>query len=234
LRVLKRIKIDGNIEYNNMKSISDYTTNLFIDNDEAVIHKLFIVISSEILINLSKYLPDILHPSLLPLIKIVEIKSQTCIMSLIKAVQSTTDEMNSIINKDKDAVLEEFFDKDKRTVGATNVLLAAEMGAVNTLIISETVDLHYLAITDSKGTWYHNCIITSVEEKSNYFIYEDAVTKEPYIIQTQTPLIDYFCQNEKNYALVVVIVSDKTALGKKFLTECEGVAATLRFNIDIA
>lgn len=123
-------------------------------------------------------------------------------------------------------VLASFFDalaKDtgKYCFGATETLTALEMGAVDKLLVWENLGLQRYVLAD-KASGQEQVVVAKT-----------APDTDMEVVQT-APLVEYLVDNYKRFGATLVLLSDKSAEGHQFCQGFGGLAALLRYVVDLS
>lgn len=123
-------------------------------------------------------------------------------------------------------MLASFFDalaKDtgKYCFGATETLTALEMGAVDKLLVWENLGLQRYVLAD-KASGQEQVVVAKT-----------APDTDMEVVQT-APLVEYLVDNYKRFGATLVLLSDKSAEGHQFCQGFGGLAALLRYVVDLS
>lgn len=109
-------------------------------------------------------------------------------------------------------------DSRKITFGVQQTMAALEMGAVKTLILSEKID--------------KTRIVVENDAKQRDMIFDKTKVCDRTIVETCL-LFDWLLENYKSYGSTIQTISDSFAEGHQFLHGFGGIAALLRYDVDM-
>eukprot|EP00797_Seminavis_robusta_P032146 Sro710_g191050.3 (150) ;mRNA; f:21734-22183 len=111
-------------------------------------------------------------------------------------------------------------------VSIKDTLEALEMGAVDDLIVSESLAVNRCVMRDP----------TTEEESVEYISGMEEDTKKgddrPMEIVEEEPLLDWLRDNYQSFGSRLTLVSDRTAAGRSFAQGLGGLGGLLRWSVD--
>lgn len=118
-------------------------------------------------------------------------------------------------------------DTGKYCFAIKDTLQALEMGAVETLIVWEDLDVT-------------RCVHRNLETDELYVVYEKSLKKngdmtigdEKNEVVEKDSLVDWLCENFRRFGCKVSIVSSRTSVGTQFASGFGGIGGILRWKID--
>ncbi|RDX82136.1 Eukaryotic peptide chain release factor subunit 1-3, partial [Mucuna pruriens] len=117
-------------------------------------------------------------------------------------------------------------DTGKYVFGVDDTLKALDMGAVETLIVWENLD-----INSSTG----EIVIKHLnkENESNQSNFRDAATSAELEVQEKMPLLEWFANEYKRFGCSLEFVTNKSQEGSQFCRGFGGIGGILRYQLDI-
>ena len=127
----------------------------------------------------------------------------------------------------------ELFAEDTDVIAARvdDTLKALELGAVETLIIFESLDVTRWKLKDSEGT-EHTLHYSPLQEAANKDKFLDKATGQEMDIVTQEPFIEWIAENYKEFGTTLEFVSERSSEGNQFVKGFGGIGGILRYKVN--
>ncbi|RYR54095.1 hypothetical protein Ahy_A06g029360 isoform B [Arachis hypogaea] len=123
-------------------------------------------------------------------------------------------------------------DTGKYVFGVDDTLKALEMGAVETLIVWENLDINRYVL---KNATNGEIIIKhlSKEQETDQSNFRDATTSAELEVQEKMPLLEWFANEYKRFGCSLEFVTNKSQEGSQFCRGFGGIGGILRYQLDI-
>ncbi|CAA2985066.1 eukaryotic peptide chain release factor subunit 1-3 [Olea europaea subsp. europaea] len=123
-------------------------------------------------------------------------------------------------------------DTGKYVFGVDDTLKALEMGAVETLIVWENLDItRYVLKNSSTG----EIVIKHLnkEQEADQSQFRDAAISAELEVQEKLPLLEWFANEYKKFGCILEFVTNKSQEGSQFCRGFGGIGGILRYQLDI-
>ncbi|CAM8922035.1 unnamed protein product [Rhodiola kirilowii] len=123
-------------------------------------------------------------------------------------------------------------DTGKYVFGVEDTLKALDMGAVETLILWENMDMNrYMLKHGTTG----ELIIKHLnrEQEADQSNFRDPVTSAELEVQEKMPLLEWFANEYKRFGCTLELVTNKSQEGSQFCREFGGIGGILRYQLDM-
>ncbi|KAK7315668.1 hypothetical protein VNO77_34235 [Canavalia gladiata] len=123
-------------------------------------------------------------------------------------------------------------DTGKYVFGVDDTLKALEMGAVETLIVWENLDINRYTL---KNTSTGEVIVKHLgkEQETNQSNFRDSATSAELEVQEKMPLLEWFANEYKRFGCSLEFVTNKSQEGSQFCRGFGGIGGILRYQLDI-
>ncbi|KAJ4825443.1 Ethylene-responsive transcription factor 13 [Turnera subulata] len=122
-------------------------------------------------------------------------------------------------------------DTGKYVFGVDDTLNALDMGAVETLIVWENLDMNrYELKNTATGEIVKHF---KKEQETNQNNFRDPATSAELEVQTKMPLLEWFANEYRRFGCVLEIVTNKSQEGSQFCQGFGGVGGILRYRVDL-
>ncbi|CAI9091393.1 OLC1v1026416C1 [Oldenlandia corymbosa var. corymbosa] len=123
-------------------------------------------------------------------------------------------------------------DTGKYVFGVDDTLKALEMGAVETLIVWENLDINRFVLKNSST---NEIIIKHLnkEQEADQSNFRDAATASELEVQDKMPLLEWFANEYKQFGCVLEFVTNKSQEGSQFCRGFGGIGGILRYQVDM-
>lgn len=123
-------------------------------------------------------------------------------------------------------------DTGKYVFGVDDTLKALEMGAVETLMVWENLDINRYVL---KNTATGEIIIKHLnkEQEADQGNYKDAATGVDLEVQEQTSLLEWFANEYHKFGCSLEFVTNKSQEGSQFCRGFGGIGGILRYQLDL-
>ncbi|CAL9204781.1 unnamed protein product [Musa hybrid cultivar] len=123
-------------------------------------------------------------------------------------------------------------DTGKYVFGVEDTLKALEMGAVETLIVWENLDINrYVLKHSTSGETVIKHLRKDQETDQNNFL--DSVTSSELEVQEKISLLEWFANEYKRFGCTLEFVTNKSQEGSQFCRGFGGIGGILRYQLDL-
>jgi len=123
-------------------------------------------------------------------------------------------------------------DTGKYVFGVEDTLKALEMGAVETLIVWENLDINRYVLKNGTTS---EIIIKHLnkEQDADQSNFRDSATSAELEVQEKMPLLEWFANEYKKFGCSLEFVTNKSQEGSQFCRGFGGIGGILRYQLDI-
>ncbi|WEW56282.1 translation termination factor eRF1 [Emydomyces testavorans] len=114
--------------------------------------------------------------------------------------------------------------------GIEDTLKALELGATETLIVYENLDITRWSLKSSAGV--EVVLHTTKAQEANREMFMDKDTGQEMEIVEQGPLLEWLAEKYKDFGATLEFVSDKSTEGHQFVRGFGGIGALLRYKVN--
>ncbi|CAM8915875.1 unnamed protein product [Rhodiola kirilowii] len=123
-------------------------------------------------------------------------------------------------------------DTGKYVFGVEDTLKALDMGAVETLIVWENMDMNrYMLKHGTTGELIIKHL--NIEQEADQSNFRDPVTSAELEVQEKMPLLEWFANEYKRFGCTLEFVTNKSQEGSQFCREFGGIGGILRYQLDM-
>ncbi|KAI3422433.1 Eukaryotic peptide chain release factor subunit 1 [Globodera pallida] len=218
--------------HNYVRKVAETAVEMFIKNDKVAVVGLVLAGSADFKNELAH--SDMFDQRLqAKIIKTVDI-SYGGENGFNQAIDLAADALADVKFIKEKKLISSFFDEisqdtNKAIYGVKETLTALEMGAIETLICWENLDLIRYSFRTTGGEKVVN-LKPDEKDRSNFV---DPETGTDYEIELNTPLLEWLANNYKRFGAALEIVTDKSQEGAQFVRGFGGLGGVLRYSVDI-
>jgi peptide chain release factor subunit 1 len=151
----------------------------------------------------------------------IELSSET--LSNVKFIQE-----KKLINSYFDEISQ---DTGKVCYGIEDTLKALELGACETLIVYENLEITRWALKPSEGG--SDIILhTTKEQEANREPFLDKATGQEMEVAEQQPFLEWLAEKYRDFGAQLEFVSDRSSEGNQFVKGFGGIGAILRYKVN--
>merc|ERR1711976_918376 len=220
--------------HNYVRKVAETAVQLFIVNDKVTVSGLILAGSADFKTELSQ--SDMFDPRLqAKVLKIVDVSyggengfnqaielSAECLAN-VKFIQE-----KKLIGKYFDEISQ---DTGKYCFGVDDTLKALEMGAVETLICWENLDIQRVTLKNHASGEEKILFLNSEQEKDKTH-FMDQETGVELELEENMPLLEWLANNYKNFGAALEIITDRSQEGSRFVKGFGGIGGILRYKVD--
>jgi len=218
--------------HNYVRKVAETAVGLYITNDKPNVTGLILAGSADFKTELSG--SDMFDPRLqAKILKLVDVSyggengfnqaielSQECLAN-VKFIQE-----KKLIGRYFDEISQ---DTGKYCFGFEDTIKSLDMGAVETLIVWENLDVQRYTLKNHQTEEERVIHIRPDEEKNKTLFMDGGVELE---VLEKMALIEWFANNYKQFGATLEIITDKSQEGSQFCRGFGGVGGILRYKVD--
>ena len=122
-------------------------------------------------------------------------------------------------------------DTGKYCFGVEDTLRALEMGAVETLICWENLDIQRYSLKNH-ATGESKVLHLTTEQEKDKTHFTDKETGVECELEESMPFLEWLANNYKNYGATLEIITDRSQEGSQFVRGFGGIGGMLRYKVD--
>lgn len=218
--------------HNYVRKVSEVAVQNFITNDKINVKGLILAGSADFKTDLAK--SEMFDQRLATkVIKIVDI-SYGGENGFNQAIELSAETLANVKFVQEKKLLTDYFDEisqdtGKFCYGIDDTLKALDLGAVETLIVFENLEVLRCVYKDSENKEVIKFAQPEQEDKS--YAADKATGQEMDLVDEQ-PLIEWLAENYKNYGATLEFITDRSSEGAQFVTGFGGLGAILRYKVN--
>jgi len=220
--------------HNYVRKVAEVAVQLFITNDRPNIAGLVLAGSADFKTELSQ--SDMFDPRLqAKIIKIVDV-SYGGENGFNQAIELASEALANVKFIQEKKLIGRYFDEisqdtGKYCFGVDDSLKALEMGAVETLIVWENLDIMRYVLKNHQIDEEKILYLKPEQEKDKTYFTDKITGVEMELVESQ-PLLEWFANNYKSFGATLEIITDKSQEGAQFVKGFGGIGGILRYQVD--
>ncbi|CAG0879930.1 unnamed protein product [Darwinula stevensoni] len=220
--------------HNYVRKVAEVATQLFITNDKANITGLVLAGSADFKTELSQ--SDMFDPRLqAKVIKIVDI-SYGGENGFNQAIELASGSLANVKFIQEKKLIGRYFDEisqdtGKYCFGVEDTLKALELGAVETLICWENLDITRFVLKNHQTGEEKVLHLNPEQEKDKTHFTDKETGVELELIECMA-LLEWLANNYKNFGATLEIITDRSQEGSQFVRGFGGIGGILRYKVD--
>ena len=220
--------------HNYVRKVAETAVQLFITQDRPNIEGLILAGSADFKTELSQ--SDMFDPRLnTKVLKVVDV-SYGGENGFNQAIELSAEVLSNVKFIQEKKLIGRYFDEisqdtGKYCFGVTDTLQALEMGAVETLIVWENIDMMRLTLKNHSKDEEVVLHLNSEQEKdkTNFVDKETGVELE---LVERLAFLEWLANNYKTFGATLEIVTDRSQEGSQFCKGFGGIGGILRYRVD--
>ena len=220
--------------HNYVRKVAETAVQLYISNDRPNVEGLILAGSADFKTELSQ--SDMFDPRLqAKILKIVDI-SYGGENGFNQAIELSAEVLSNVKFIQEKKLIGKYFDEisqdtGKFCFGVVDTLKALEMGAVETLIVWENLDITRFVLKNhaSDQEVIHHLNPEQEKDKANFVDKETGVELE---LVEKISLLEWLANNYKSFGATLEIVTDRSQEGSQFCKGFGGIGGILRYRVD--
>eukprot|EP00127_Corallochytrium_limacisporum_P003832 Clim_evm46s153 gene=Clim_evmTU46s153 len=222
--------------HNYVRKVAETATQMFITNDKPNVSGLVIAGSADFKTELSQ--SDMFDQRLAAkIIKVVDVSygGENGFNQAIELAQESLANVKFIQEK---KLINQFFDEisqdtGKYCFGVDDTLKCLDMGAVETLVVWENLDIQRFDLKNTTNDEVTTIHLRPEQEKDRtHFV--DKETGTDLEVVEKVSLLEWLANNYKKFGATLEIVTDKSPEGSQFVKGFGGIGGLLRYKVDLA
>lgn len=152
-----------------------------------------------------------------------------------QAIELAADSLASVKFVQEKKLIQKYFDEisletGKYCFGLDDTFRALEMGAVETLIVWENLELTRYVLKDSNDS-EHVLMLDPEQEKDRSRFLDKATGVEMEQVEEPQPLLEWIAENYKQFGTNLEFVTDRSQEGMQFCKGFGGIGGILRYKV---
>jgi len=221
--------------HNYVRKVAETAVQMFISNDRPNVSGLVMAGSADFKTELSQ--SDMFDQRLqAKILKIVDV-SYGGENGFNQAIELSSESLANVKFIQEKKLIGKYFDEISQDTGrycfgVNDTLKSLEMGAVETLIVWENLEVTRYVIKDHTSESETKLFLRPEQEKdkSNFVDPETGVDLE---IVDSMPLLEWFANHYKDFGATLEIITDRSQEGAQFVRGFGGIGGILRYQVDL-
>jgi len=220
--------------HNYVRKVAEVAVQLFITNDKPNVAGLVLAGSADFKTELSQ--SDMFDPRLqAKIIKIVDV-SYGGENGFNQAIELSAESLSNVKFIQEKKLIARYFDEisqdtGKYCFGVTDSLKALEMGAVETLIVWENMDIVRYVLKNHQSEEEKILYLKPEQEKDRTYFTDSETGVELEMVDSMA-LLEWFANNYKSFGATLEIITDRSQEGAQFVRGFGGIGGILRYQVD--
>jgi len=220
--------------HNYVRKVAETAVQLFITNDKPNISGMILAGSADFKTELSQ--SDMFDPRLqAKIIKLVDV-SYGGENGFNQAIELAAESLANVKFIQEKKLINSYFDQisqdtGKYCFGVEDTLRALEMGAVETLICWENLDIQRHALKNH-ATGEQKILHLTAEQEKDKTYFTDKETGVELEHEDNMPFLEWLANNYKNFGATLEIITDRSQEGSQFVRGFGGIGGMLRYKVD--
>lgn len=210
--------------------------NFFITNDKPNISGLILAGSADFKTELSQ--SDMFDPRLKAVVLTAVDVSYGGENGFNQAIEKSADILANVKFVQEKRLISKFFDEISQDTGrfvfgVADTLQCLEMGAVETLIVWENLEINRYTLMNSSNNELEIKNLNTEQEKDATNFHDEASGAE-LEVQEKISLLEWLANNYKKFGCILEFVTNKSQEGSQFCRGFGGIGGILRYQVDLS
>lgn len=210
--------------------------NFFITNDKPNISGLILAGSADFKTELSQ--SDMFDPRLKAVVLTAVDVSYGGENGFNQAIEKSADILANVKFVQEKRLISKFFDEISQDTGrfvfgVADTLQCLEMGAVETLIVWENLEINRYTLMNSSNNELEVKNLNTEQEKDAANFHDEASGAE-LEVQEKISLLEWLANNYKKFGCILEFVTNKSQEGSQFCRGFGGIGGILRYQVDLS
>jgi len=220
--------------HNYVRKVAEVAVTLFIQNDKPSVSGLILAGSADFKTELSQ--SDMFDARLqAKIIKLVDV-SYGGENGFNQAIELAADTLANVKFIQEKKLIGKYFDEisqdtGKYCFGVEDTLKALEMGAVETLICWENLDIQRVTLKNH-ATGEEKILFLNSEQEKDKTHFTDKETGVEMELDDNMPLLEWMANNYKTFGAALEIITDRSQEGSQYVRGFGGIGGMLRYTVD--
>lgn len=221
--------------HNYVRKVAEVAVQCFITNDRPNVQGLVLAGSADFKNELAQ--SDMFDQRLSSIIvKIVDV-SYGGENGFNQAIELSAESLGNVKFVQEKKLIKRYFeainlDTGKYCFGVDDTLKALELGAVETLIVFENLDVLRYTLKNPQTDDTRIVHIRPDQEKDNEFMRDPATGLELEVVD-KVLLVEWLTENYQNFGTILEFVTNKSQEGSQFVRGFGGIGGLLRYSLDM-
>ncbi|KAI0655539.1 peptide chain release factor eRF/aRF subunit 1 [Cubamyces menziesii] len=222
--------------HNYVRKVAELAVQHFITNDKVNVTGLVLAGSADFKTELSQ--SDMFDPRLAAkVIKVVDV-SYGGENGFNQAIELAAEALSNVKFVQEKKLIQRYFDEisqdtGKYCFGVDDTLKALELGAVETLIVWENLDITRYVLRNAAGEEIVIHVNKEQEKERERFIDKSTGLEMEKVTEPQ-PLLEWFAEKYKEFGANLEFVTNRSQEGAQFVKGFGGIGGLLRYKVDFA
>jgi len=220
--------------HNYVRKVAETAVQMFISNDKPNISGMILAGSADFKTELSQ--SDMFDPRLqAKIIKLVDV-SYGGENGFNQAIELAAESLANVKFIQEKKLINRYFDQISQDTGrycfgVEDTLRALEMGAVETLICWENLDIQRFVLKNH-GTGEEKILHLTSEQEKDKTHFTDKDTGVELELEDNMPFLEWLANNYKQFGATLEIITDRSQEGSQFVRGFGGIGGMLRYKVD--
>jgi len=220
--------------HNYVRKVAETAVTLFLTNDKANVSGLILAGSADFKTELSQ--SDMFDQRLqAKIIKLVDV-SYGGENGFNQAIELAAESLANVKFIQEKKLIGRYFDEisqdtGKYCFGVDDTLKALEMGAVETLICWENLDIQRVTLKNH-ATGEEKILFLNSEQEKDKTHFMDQETGVELELEENMPLLEWLANNYKKFGAALEIITDRSQEGSQYVRGFGGIGGMLRYLVD--
>jgi len=220
--------------HNYVRKVAETAVQLFLTNDKANVSGLILAGSADFKTELSQ--SDMFDQRLqAKIIKLVDV-SYGGENGFNQAIELAAESLANVKFIQEKKLIGKYFDEisqdtGKYCFGVDDTLKALEMGAVETLICWENLDIQRVTLKNH-ATGEEKILFLNSEQEKDKTHFMDKESGVELELEDNTPLLEWLANNYKRFGAALEIITDRSQEGSQYVRGFGGIGGMLRYLVD--
>ena len=221
--------------HNYVRKVAELATQHFITNDRPNVSGLILAGSADFKTELGQ--SDMFDPRLAAVIvKVVDV-SYGGENGFNQAIELSAESLANVKFVQEKKLIQKYFDAismdtGKYCFGVEDTLKALEMGAVETLIVYENLDINRYTLKNPQTEELKTVDVRPDQEKDKLFMRDEATGVE-YEVADKVLLVEWLTENYKKFGAQLEFITNKSTEGAQFVRGFGGIGGLLRYKLNM-
>jgi peptide chain release factor subunit 1 len=221
--------------HNYVRKVAEQTTQYFITNDRPNVAGLVLAGSADFKTELAG--SDMFDQRLKAIVLLTVDVSYGGENGFNQAIELSAAALANVKFVQEKRLISKFFDEisqdsGKHTSGVKDTLACLEMGAVETLIVWENLDIQRLEVRNPSTGQDDIVLHLTPEQATNDEFFRDKETGAELEVTDKKPLLEWMAENYKKFGCQLEFVTNKSQEGSQFCRGFGGIGGILRYSVD--
>ncbi|PSC75808.1 Eukaryotic peptide chain release factor subunit 1-3 [Micractinium conductrix] len=221
--------------HNYVRKVAELAVQFFITNDRPNVAGLVLAGSADFKTELSQ--SDMFDPRLQAVVLAVVDVSYGGENGFNQAIELSAETLANVKFVQEKRLISSFFDQisqdtGKFVFGTKDTLACLEMGAVETLIVWENLEIQRYVFTNTTSGVQEVKYLTK-EQESEAKHFKDPATNLDLDVTDKQPMLEWLANNYKKFGCLLEFVTDRSEEGNQFCKGFGGIGGVLRYSVDL-